>query len=122
MSNVSASFDAKTLYCSFCGKAQHEVQKLIAGPSVFICDECVGICVEILGRAEIPLPEAEARQFRKIQRDQAAVDIAQIVRGLLEDEQERRRPFENLQETLKIFEEAAEPSSESGPGSVADFP
>jgi ATP-dependent protease Clp ATPase subunit len=33
-----------TLYCSFCGKSQHEVVKLIAGPSVFICDECVAIC------------------------------------------------------------------------------
>ena len=37
-----------TLYCSFCGKSQHKVAKLIAGPSVFICDECVGICHDIL--------------------------------------------------------------------------
>jgi ATP-dependent Clp protease ATP-binding subunit ClpX len=38
----AASGDAKsTLYCSFCGKSQHEVRKLIAGPTVFICDECV---------------------------------------------------------------------------------
>jgi hypothetical protein len=34
----------KLLYCSFCGKSQHEVRKLIAGPSVFICDECVDLC------------------------------------------------------------------------------
>jgi ATP-dependent Clp protease ATP-binding subunit ClpX len=34
----------KILYCSFCGKSQHEVRKLIAGPSVFICDECVELC------------------------------------------------------------------------------
>ena len=38
----------KLLYCSFCGKSQHEVRKLIAGPSVFICDECVDLCNEIL--------------------------------------------------------------------------
>lgn len=38
----------KLLYCSFCGKSQHEVQKLIAGPSVYICDECVGLCNDIL--------------------------------------------------------------------------
>ena len=37
-----------TLYCSFCGKSQHEVKKLIAGPTVFICDECVELCVEII--------------------------------------------------------------------------
>ena len=40
--------DSKLLYCSFCGKSQHEVRKLIAGPSVFICDECVDLCNEII--------------------------------------------------------------------------
>ena len=35
-----------TLYCSFCGKSQHEVKKLIAGPTVFICDECVELCMD----------------------------------------------------------------------------
>jgi ATP-dependent Clp protease ATP-binding subunit ClpX len=43
----------KTLYCSFCGKSQHEVKKLIAGPSVFICDECIDLCIEII-RDELP--------------------------------------------------------------------
>ena len=38
----------KILYCSFCGKSQHEVRKLIAGPSVFICDECVKLCNDII--------------------------------------------------------------------------
>jgi hypothetical protein len=38
----------KTLYCSFCGKSQHEVRKLIAGPTVFICDECVALCTDIV--------------------------------------------------------------------------
>jgi ATP-dependent Clp protease ATP-binding subunit ClpX len=40
--------DDKLLYCSFCGKSQHEVRKLIAGPSVFICDECVELCTDII--------------------------------------------------------------------------
>ena len=40
--------DNKLLYCSFCGKSQHEVRKLIAGPSVFICDECVDLCEDII--------------------------------------------------------------------------
>ena len=45
----AASGDTKsTLYCSFCGKSQHEVRKLIAGPTVFICDECVELCMEII--------------------------------------------------------------------------
>ena len=38
----------KLLYCSFCGKSQHEVRKLIAGPSVFICDECIELCNDII--------------------------------------------------------------------------
>jgi len=37
-----------TLYCSFCGKSQHDVKKLIAGPTVFICDECIELCNEII--------------------------------------------------------------------------
>jgi hypothetical protein len=45
---------AKTLHCSFCAKSQHEVQKLIAGPSVCICDECVELCMDIIG-AEAPV-------------------------------------------------------------------
>jgi ATP-dependent Clp protease ATP-binding subunit ClpX len=59
--------DAKnTLYCSFCGKSQHEVRKLIAGPTVFICDECVELCTDIIreehksslvkSRAGVPTP------------------------------------------------------------------
>ncbi|MCH7881505.1 MAG: ATP-dependent Clp protease ATP-binding subunit ClpX [Proteobacteria bacterium] len=48
----SSNKDEKLLYCSFCGKSQHEVRKLIAGPSVFICDECVDLCNDII-REEI---------------------------------------------------------------------
>ncbi len=49
MSKVSNGGDSKnTLYCSFCGKSQHEVRKLIAGPTVFICDECVELCMDII--------------------------------------------------------------------------
>ena len=45
---MAKSEDEKLLYCSFCGKSQHEVKKLIAGPSVFICDECVDLCNDII--------------------------------------------------------------------------
>ena len=46
---ANSSGDSKnTLYCSFCGKSQHEVRKLIAGPTVFICDECVELCMDII--------------------------------------------------------------------------
>ncbi len=49
----------KLLYCSFCGKSQHEVRKLIAGPSVFICDECVDLCNDII-REEVQEAQAES--------------------------------------------------------------
>ena len=49
----------KLLYCSFCGKSQHEVRKLIAGPSVFVCDECVDLCNDII-REEIQEKDSES--------------------------------------------------------------
>ena len=59
--------DGKLLYCSFCGKSQHEVRKLIAGPSVFVCDECVELCNDIIreemqekspsGEEKLPKPQ-----------------------------------------------------------------
>ncbi len=52
--------DDKLLYCSFCGKSQHEVRKLIAGPSVFICDECVDLCIDIIREDVGKDPEKEA--------------------------------------------------------------
>jgi ATP-dependent Clp protease ATP-binding subunit ClpX len=48
MSKGTAGESKNTLYCSFCGKSQHEVRKLIAGPTVFICDECVELCMDII--------------------------------------------------------------------------
>lgn len=48
MSKSGGSDSKNTLYCSFCGKSQHEVRKLIAGPTVFICDECVELCMDII--------------------------------------------------------------------------
>jgi ATP-dependent Clp protease ATP-binding subunit ClpX len=53
MAKTQGTDGEKTLYCSFCGKSQHEVKKLIAGPSVFICDECIDLCNEII-RDELP--------------------------------------------------------------------
>ena len=70
MPDKKGSSGEKTLYCSFCGKSQHEVKKLIAGPSVFICDECIELCNDIIrdeapgadtpatkaGRDDLPVP------------------------------------------------------------------
>jgi ATP-dependent Clp protease ATP-binding subunit ClpX len=60
MTGDSTTEDGKLLYCSFCGKSQNEVRKLIAGPSVFICDECVDLCNDIIREEiqETAVPEA----------------------------------------------------------------
>ena len=59
MTEETTSGDSgKLLYCSFCGKSQNEVRKLIAGPSVFICDECVDLCNDII-REEIQEASSE---------------------------------------------------------------
>lgn len=57
--------DEKLLYCSFCGKSQHEVKKLIAGPSVFICDECVDLCNDII-REEAQTVDGEKSAEKKL--------------------------------------------------------
>jgi ATP-dependent Clp protease ATP-binding subunit ClpX len=60
MAEKKGSSSEKVLYCSFCGKSQHEVKKLIAGPSVFICDECIELCNDII-RDEIPAETIDAK-------------------------------------------------------------
>jgi ATP-dependent Clp protease ATP-binding subunit ClpX len=60
MPEKKGSSSEKVLYCSFCGKSQHEVKKLIAGPSVFICDECIELCNDII-RDEVPADSPAAK-------------------------------------------------------------
>jgi hypothetical protein len=57
-----------TLYCSFCGKSQHQVHKLIAGPTVYICDECVAICNKCLDLPiDTPRPKSEVCDFQDLE-------------------------------------------------------
>ena len=63
MAEKKGSSAEKVLYCSFCGKSQHEVKKLIAGPSVFICDECIELCNDII-RDEVPADSGGGRHAK----------------------------------------------------------
>ena len=67
------SDDGKLLYCSFCGKSQHEVRKLIAGPSVFVCDECVELCNDIIRE------ELETRAERQRDKLPKPVEIRKVL-------------------------------------------
>ncbi len=70
MSKISNSGESKnTLYCSFCGKSQHEVRKLIAGPTVFICDECVELCMDNHPRGKQILDGEVGRRHSHAARD-----------------------------------------------------
>ena len=63
MADKKGASGEKVLYCSFCGKSQHEVKKLIAGPSVFICDECIELCNDII-RDEAPAETPGAKSAK----------------------------------------------------------
>ena len=76
-----AAVDRKsTLYCSFCGKSQDEVKKLIAGPTVFICDECVGLCGSILREDGIEfLPISWSAEERKTLLEVPVPSVSDII-------------------------------------------
>src|SRR6202795_1298542 len=71
MSKVAGSDSKNTLYCSFCGKSQQKVRKLIAGPTVFICDECVELCKDIIHEEKCSLGKSgdgipRPKEIRKV--------------------------------------------------------
>ena len=89
---AKAEGDAKsTLYCSFCGKSQHEVRKLIAGPTVFICDECVELCMDIIreesktalvkSKDGIPTPREDLQGAGRLRDRPAAGQARAVGRG-----------------------------------------
>ncbi|GLS26939.1 ATP-dependent Clp protease ATP-binding subunit ClpX [Marinibactrum halimedae] len=78
--NDKTDDNGKLLYCSFCGKSQHEVRKLIAGPSVFICDECVDLCNDII-REEIQENTTEGSSDRLPTPEEIAKTLDQYVIG-----------------------------------------
>src|SRR4026207_1049877 len=73
MTKLSGSDSKSTLYCSFCGKSQHEVRKLIAGPTVFICDECVELCNDIIRE------ETKSALVRTRDRGPTAAEIGRVL-------------------------------------------
>ena len=91
MSKVGGGDSKSTLYCSFCGKSQHEVRKLIAGPTVFICDECVELCMDIIreenksslvkSRDGVPTPKEIREGSRRLRHRPGARQESALRRG-----------------------------------------
>jgi ClpX C4-type zinc finger len=79
-----------TYYCSFCGKSQDEVLKLIAGPTVFICNECVDLCAEINREGGVPVSTGEGRKASFLRALEGGGPVSLLVRlDLLEKRVER---------------------------------
>ncbi len=74
---------SQTLYCSFCGKSQHEVKKLIAGPTVFICDGCIYLCFSIVASEDTPDKKSSDKIGAKLR-----TEIAALVKRRLAAEQD----------------------------------
>jgi hypothetical protein len=87
MSKPNGGNAKNTLHCSFCGKSEDEVRKVIAGPTVFICDECVELCADLIREARLPPAAHDFTEFHK------AVDFAVFGNGSLAD---LRRVFSRL--------------------------
>jgi hypothetical protein len=88
----------KTLHCSFCGKSQHQVAKLIAGPYVFICSECVGICDAIV--ADKPVPDAAG--FKPLERP--TDELLSLIGSVGHDAEAAGNFLQSVVDTLRVRE------------------
>ena len=93
----------KLLYCSFCGKSQHEVRKLIAGPSVFICDECVDVCIDIIDEQLLRLIEGDEATAREMSTDRLLHYVEHARKG----EQRNRLVVQQFDRMLDLRRSAA---------------
>jgi hypothetical protein len=93
----------KILYCSFCGKNQHEVRKLIAGPGVYICDECVDLCTDIVDEQLVRLIEGDEESARAMSTER----LTQYVEHASEVEERSRLALEHIERMLAFREKAA---------------
>jgi ClpX C4-type zinc finger/Glyoxalase superfamily protein len=73
--------EAKLLYCSFCGKNQEEVHKLVAGPAVYICDECVDLCVDIVDEQLLRLIEGDEKSARAMSTERLQHYVEHAAKG-----------------------------------------
>jgi len=69
------------LYCSFCGKAQHDVNKLVAGPAVFICDECIDLCSDIIDEQLLRLIEGDEESGRAMSTERMSHYVEHAKKG-----------------------------------------
>jgi hypothetical protein len=86
------------LYCSFCGKSQHEVDKLVAGPHVFICDECIDVCSDIIDEQLLRLIEGDEATARAMSTER----LSQYVEHARKGEQRNRLALQHIESMLAL--------------------
>jgi hypothetical protein len=91
------------LYCSFCGKSQHEVNKLVAGPHVFICDECIDLCSDIIDEQLLRLIEGDEATARAMSTER----LSQYVEHANKVEQRNRFVLQRIERMLALRRNAA---------------
>jgi hypothetical protein len=91
------------LYCSFCGKNQHEVRKLITGPGVYICDECVDLCTDIVDDQLLRLIEGDEESARAMSTERLMHYVEHASKG----EQRNRLALQRIEQMLALRENAA---------------
>jgi ClpX C4-type zinc finger/Glyoxalase superfamily protein len=91
------------LYCSFCGKNQHEVSKLVAGPAVFICDECIDVCSDIIDEQLLRLIEGDQEAARAMSTERLAYYVDHARKG----EQRNRLVLQRIEQMLALRRSAA---------------
>jgi hypothetical protein len=87
---------AKLLYCSFCGKSQHDVQKLVAGPAVFICDECIDLCVDIVDEQLLRLTEGDETSARGMSTERLQHYVEHATKGV----ERNRRALQRIESMI----------------------
>ena len=92
-----------TLYCSFCGKSQYEVKKLIAGPAVFICDECTILTFDILVEDNFHSRENISREQQVLMREKRVNELITHLEAIIETEEARSRPYSLLKKKVHEF-------------------
>jgi len=91
------------LYCSFCGKTQHEVSKLVAGPHVFICDECIDVCSDIIDEKLLRLVEGDEESARAMSTERLSYYVEHVRKG----EQRNRLALQHIERMLALRRNAA---------------
>ncbi len=95
--------EKNTLHCSFCGKSQHEVKKLIAGQTVFICDECTILCLDILVEENFQSVEGLSREEQVLRREKRVNELIALFENVFAAEEARQSPYAHLKKKVHEF-------------------